>query len=57
MIWEILTFGQQALPDMSIQDIVDAAQNERLHHTRYTHLVDSVQCCHSMHACTHARCV
>ncbi len=41
MIWEILTFGQQALPDMSTQDIVDAAQNGRLHHTRYKHLVAS----------------
>ena len=35
MIWEILTFGQQALPDMSTQDIVDAAQNGHLQHTRY----------------------
>ncbi len=41
MIWEILTFGQQPLPDMSTQDIIDAAQNGHLQHTRYMHACSS----------------
>ncbi len=40
-IWEILTLGQQPLSDMSTQDIVDAAQNGHLQHTRYLHACSS----------------
>lgn len=42
MIWEILTFGKQPLPDMNSQDIVNAAQIRGcLHHARYTHAYTS----------------
>ncbi len=49
MIWEILTLGQQPLPDMSTQDIVDAVQNGHLQHTRYIHACSSysVLYCHT----------
>ena len=34
VIWEILNFGQLPLPNRDTQDIIKAAQNKRLKHSR-----------------------
>lgn len=34
LLWEIFTYGRTPLADNSIEDIIDAAQNGSLYHTR-----------------------
>ena len=41
LIWEILTFGQQPLPNMNTDEIIEAAQAMRLEHERYSYIVNN----------------